>query len=298
MKIGNAPCSWGVLEFDDTAAVPPYQDILKEMQEYGYEGSELGPWGYFPTDPAKLKEILKGCALDLVAAFVPVTFSEASAHKPGATEAVQIAKLLRDVNGEGALIVLADNNGKIPVRVQKAGRISTDHSLTAAQWKTFGEGVDFVAAQVYAETGLRSVFHHHCAGYVETPHEIETLLDITNPDFVSLCFDTGHFRYGGGDPLAGISKFAERIRHIHFKDVDPNVMGNSIEHKWDYFTSVQKGIFCELGQGDVPFPDIIKHLHKIKRAQWIIVEQDILDSSQNPAISAKNNRVYLKKLGL
>jgi len=268
------------------------------MQEYGYEGTELGPWGYFPNNPTKLKEILKEYSLDLVAAFVPVAFSEASAHKSGIDEAVRIAKLMRNVSGEKALIVLADDNGKISARVKNAGRITNDNSLTSDQWKTFGKGVDSVAAQVYKETGLRSVFHHHCAGFVETPQEIETLLDITDSELVSLCFDTGHYRYGGGDPLTGISKFAERIHHIHFKDVDPNVLNNSIENKWDYFTSVQNGIFCELGEGDVPFPDIIKYLPKINQAEWIIVEQDILDSSQSPAKSAKKNRVYLKKLGL
>ena len=298
MKIGNAPCSWGVLEFDESAPVPPYKGILKEMEETGYEGTELGPWGYFPSEPAKLKEILHAYSLELVAAFVPVPFSEASAHEQGAAEALRIAELLCHVSGEEALIVLADDNGKTQVRVQKAGRIENEDSLTAAQWKTFGKGVDAVAAHVYEESGLRSVFHHHCAGYVETPKEIEILLDITNPDSVGLCFDTGHYRYGGGDPLAGMAKFSERIRHIHFKDVDPAVLDDSIKQRWDYFTSVQNGIFCELGNGNVQFPEIVKLLPELQQAWWIIVEQDILKQSDSPVRSARNNRVYLKKLGL
>lgn len=298
MKIGNAPCSWGVLEFDENAPVPLYKEILEEMAETGYEGTELGPWGYFPTEPAQLKGMLHGYSLELVAAFVPVPFSEASAHEEGAAEALRIAELLSDVTGAEALIVLADDNGKIPVRVQKAGRIENEDSLTTAQWKTFGKGVDVVAARVFEETGLRSVFHHHCAGYVETPKEIEILLDITNPDSVGLCFDTGHYRYGGGDPLAGMAKFSKRIRHIHFKDVDPAVLDDSIKQRWDYFTSVQNGIFCELGSGNVQFPEIVKLLPELQQASWIIVEQDILKQSDSPFRSAKNNRVYLKQLAL
>ena len=298
MKIGNAPCSWGVLEFDETAPVPSYMEILEEMAETGYEGTELGPLGYFPTEPAELREILHRCSLELVAAFVPVPFSEASEHEQGAAEALRIAELLCVVTGEEALIVLADDNGKIPVRVQKAGRIENADSLTAAQWETFGKGVDAIAARVYEETGLRSVFHHHCAGYVETPKEIEILLDITNPDSVGLCFDTGHYRYSGGDPLIGMAKFSERIRHIHFKDVDPTVLDDSIKKRWDYMTSVQNGIFCELGIGDVQFPEIVKLLPKLQQARWIIVEQDILRQSDSPVRSAKKNRVYLNKFGL
>lgn len=298
MKVGNAPCSWGVLEFDETAPVPPYRAVLEDMAATGYEGTELGPWGYFPTDPAQLKEILHACCLDLVAAFVPVAFSEASAHEQGAAAALRVAELLGEVTGEQALIVLADDNGKIPARVQKAGRVESEDSLTAAQWKTFGTGVDAVAARVYEETGLRSVFHHHCGGYVETPDEIEILLDITDPDAVGLCFDTGHYRYGGGDPLAGMAKFSDRIRHLHFKDVAPTVLDDSIEQRWDYFTSVENGIFCELGRGDVQFPEIVKLLPGIEHLRWIVVEQDILKQSDSPVRSAKNNRAYLVESGL
>ncbi len=95
-----------------------------------------------------------------------------------------------------------------------------------------------------------------------------------------------------------MAQFSKRIRHIHFKDVAPTVLDDSITQRWDYFTSVQNGIFCELGTGDVQFPEIVKLLPKIQQARWIIVEQDILKQSDSPVRSAKNNRAYLKKLGL
>jgi inosose dehydratase len=145
---------------------------------------------------------------------------------------------------------------------------------------------------------VRCVFHHHCAGFVETPAEIERLLSLTDPHLVGLCFDTGHYTFGGGDAVEGVRKHGDRIWHFHFKDHDPNVAERSRQQGWDYFTSVRNGIFCELGKGNVDFPRVVQELRDINYSGWGVVEQDVLPGMGTPKDSAQRNRDYLKSLGL
>ncbi len=298
IKIGNAPCSWGVLEFDLEGQAAGYAQVLDEIAQTGYAGTELGDWGFMPTDPAHLKAELAARGLTLLGAFVPVMFKEAQAHAAGEEAAVRTARLLAAVQGDLPFIVLADDNGKDPIRTGHAGRIQPQEGLNAAEWQVFAEGVQRVAEAVRRETCLRSVFHHHCAGYVETPEEVATLLRLTDPALVGLCFDTGHYRFGGGEPLEGLRQHADRIRHVHFKDCEPEVALRARALGWDYFQSVRQGIFCELGRGDVDFPAIKADLVTRNYDGWIVVEQDVLPGMGSPKESAQRNRDYLQHIGL
>jgi inosose dehydratase len=170
--------------------------------------------------------------------------------------------------------------------------------LSDAEWQIFAEGATKVAEAVKKEAGLRTVFHHHCAGYVETPAEVERLLALTDPTLLGLVFDTGHYRFGGGDPLEALKKFGSRVWHFHFKDHHPTVAHQSREKGWDYFESVANGIFCELGQGDVDFPAVIAELERLGYNGWGVVEQDVLPGMGQPKESARRNREYLKSIGL
>ena len=147
-------------------------------------------------------------------------------------------------------------------------------------------------------TGLRTVFHHHCAGYVETPREIDALLKRTDPALLGLCLDTGHLTFAGGDPLAALATYGERIWHVHFKDCDPALAAQSRIEGWDYHTAVRRGIFCELGRGSVPFAAVLDALRAQQYGGWIVVEQDVLPGLGTPAASATRNRAYLRGLGI
>ncbi len=296
MKIANAPCSWGVLEFDLQGKSPDYTEVLNEMQAIGYRGTELGDWGFMPTDPAQLRDELAARELTLLGAFVPVALAEAERHTAGEIAALQHARLLSEVAGATPFIVLADDNGTIEHRTHNAGRIHHEHGLTQEQWDTFVRGVHRTAQSVREETGLRTVFHHHCAGYVETPEEVDTLMQRTDPNLVGLCFDTGHYRFGGGDPLDIFNRHAERIWHVHFKDCQPNIAARSRKDEWDYFKSVENGVFCELGKGDVDFPAFIAELRNRNYDGWIVVEQDVLPGMGSPYQSAKRNYHYLSSI--
>ena len=299
IRIANAPCSWGVLEFDLPGKALGYGQVLDEIKATGYAGTELGDWGFMPTDPAVLRDELKARELLLLGAFVPVDFSRESAHAEGVERAVRTAQLMADAAGSSPFLVLADDNGKDPTRTQCAGRIRPEQSLSLAQWEIYGRGVNRVAEAIRRRTGLRAVFHHHCAGFVETPWEIERLLAVTDPKWVGLCFDTGHYRFGGGDdPAAALRRFRDRIWYVHFKDCSPAVRAQSKEKGWDYFESLKHAVFCELGQGDVNFAAVTAELKATQYDGWIVVEQDVLPGMGEPKEYARRNREFLKGCGL
>src|SRR6185436_9652509 len=164
IKVANAPCSWGVLEFDLEGEAAGFPQVLDEIAGTGYVGTELGDWGFMPTNPKQLSQEIHSRGLTLLGAFVPVMLKDPGAHASGIKAAIRTA-----------------------------------HGMAEAEWKIFVEGAEKVASAVKKETGLRTVFHHHCAGYVERPSEVDVLMKSTDPALLGLCFDTGHFRFGGGD---------------------------------------------------------------------------------------------------
>ena len=298
MKIANAPCSWGVLEFEPQSKSADYTEVLNEMQAIGYRGTELGDWGFLPTDSEKLRAELAARELTLVGAFVPIPFADPWAHRLGEARALQHARLLVTAGFDTAFIVLSDDNVTVEERTENVGRIRPEHGLMQEQWDTFIVGVHRVAQAIRDEMGLRTVFHHHCAGYVETPEELDILMERTDPDLVGLCFDTGHYRFGGGEPLDIFDKHAERIWHVHFKDFDPEIAALTYSADWKYNSAVNSGIFCELGKGDVDFPAFIAELRNRNYDGWIVVEQDVLPGMGSPYESAKRNFQYLKSIGV
>lgn len=299
LRIANAPCSWGVLEFEEQAAAGyDYTRVLDEMRAAGYDGTELGDWGFMPTDPAALREALAARGLALLGAFVPVRLADPTAHETGAQTAVRTASLLHDAGFPDAFIVLADDIAASPDRTAVAGRVRPAHRLPDAGRTIFAAGAEAIARTVRAATGLRTVFHHHCASYVETAEEITDLMTRTDPEVLGLCLDTGHLTYAGGDPVAAANEFGPRIWHLHLKDCSAAVASQARQSNWNYHDAVRHGVFCELGQGTVNFPAVLEALGRSGYAGWAVVEQDVLPALGTPAASATRNRAFIRTLGL
>jgi inosose dehydratase len=302
LKAGNAPCSWGTLEFEGYQGEQVgYARMLDELVETGYTGTELGDWGYMPTDPPILGRELRSRGLAMLGAFVPVALRSASAHEAGAEAAVRTARLLSAAAGDAdtkPFLVLADANGTVPERTRLAGRIDPSLGLQADEWRVFAAGANRIARAVLAETGLRTVFHHHCAGFVETPEEIARLMDLTDPALLGLVFDTGHYYYGsgGGDAAAALDRFRGRVWYVHFKDCDPRVAAAARAEGWSYFEALRHGVFCELGKGAVDFPAVLRWLREAGYSGYILVEQDVLPGMGAPKESARRNREYLRSI--
>jgi inosose dehydratase len=296
-RIANAPCSWGVIEGIDGER-GGYVRVIDEMQQTGYAGTELGDWGFMPTDPALLTRELGSRQLSLLASWVSVFLHDPDRHEQSAEDAVRTAKLLAAVGGDRNLIVLGNDPYGDPIRTKHAGRVTADLGMSAEQWQTFATGANYVARCVMEEAGLRTVFHHHIGTWIETPDETRKLLDMTDPAILGLCFDTGHWSFAGGDPVQAIHELTDRLWHVHFKDHEPSVARQSREQGWDGPTSVGHGVFCELGQGDVDFPGVVNALQEIGYTGWIVVEQDVLPGMGTPRESAQRNREYLRSIGL
>ena len=300
IKIANAPCSWGALEFDleEKSEEMGFEQVLDEIKATGYAGTELGDWGFMPTSPEELRKQIKKRGLELLGAFVPVNLKDKKQHQQGISDALKVAKLMYEAGFENALIVLADDNGKDSQRTQNAGRISSGMELDENQWRDFANGTDQIAKMVKEIYGIKTVFHHHCGGFIETPKEIDRLMTLTDPNLVGLCLDTGHYAFGGGDPSRALEEYSNRIWHVHFKDFDPDAAMESKEVNGDYFDAIKKGVFCKLGKGSVDFQTIVNQLNGLGYDKWSVVEQDILPGMGHPKICAQSNRDYIKTLGL
>jgi inosose dehydratase len=305
IRVANAPCSWGILEFRSTslnagglAHAAPYTQVLDEIRETGYAGTELGDWGFMPTDPSRLRTELRLRNLALAGAFVPVALAKADTHTTGIQTAVRTARLMRDAGAPEAFVVLSDDNASMPAREQHAGRIRPEDGLSRDGWTTFSAGAERIARAVREETGLRTVFHPHCGGYVETEAEIDQLMSRTRASLVGLLLDTGHIMYGGGDPLDVLKRHASRLWHVHFKDYDPRVGARARATGLGYLAAVREQLFCELGKGAVDFASIVSALRRMDYDGWIVVEQDVFPGYGTPAESARRSRDYLRRLGL
>lgn len=297
IRIANAPCSWGIIENieGDHGA---YLQVLDEMVATGYAGTELGDWGFMPTDPVLLQETLSARGLALLGSWVTVALHDPARLQQDLADCLRTARLLADVGDTEAFIIFGNDPYTHPQRTLHAGRITPALGLPPAAWQSATQGADLIASRVREETGLRCLIHHHIGTWIETPDETRRFLNATNPDLVGLCFDTGHYRYGGGDPLAGLREHRDRIWHVHFKDCDPAIAAQARREGWDGVTAVGRGVFCELGQGEVDFSAVLKELRQTHYAGWIVVEQDVLPGMGTPKESAARNRTYLRSLGL
>jgi inosose dehydratase len=308
IQVGNAPCSWGTLEFEGLETNPiGYQQMLDELVETGYTATELGDWGFMPTEPDSLRKEIQGRNLAMLGAYVQVAFKKPEAHAPGREEVLKVARLLAASSpAHKPYLILADDNASDPVRAQNAGRATPSIGLSAGEWKVFAKGVQDIARAVREETGLPTLFHHHCAGYVETPAEIDRLLENTDPILVNLVFDTGHYVFGSGPAGMGsdgkiapvLEHYAGRIAYVHFKDCHPGIAAQSRREGWDYLKSLGRGVFCELGKGCVDFKGVVDWLNRRNYTGWVLVEQDVLPGMGSPKESARRNREFLRTVGL
>lgn len=294
IKVGTAPVSWGIMEVEGWSGQQAYREVLDEMMQAGYAGTELGPYGYLPTEAERVMEELLARSLSLVSSFVPIPLEEPEHHEASYQEAMIVAQLLTQAGAR--LIVLAGDMK--PARMAVAGRVQEERDVMSdAQWESAVQILTRVATSC-RDLGLSTVFHHHVGTLVETPREIERLCASTDASLIGLCLDTGHYLYGGGDPVEAVQKYGARIRHLHLKDVQPTALASARREGLDFLAAVRHGVFCELGEGAVNFPKVIEELTARSYDGWAIVEQDV-DASQpgvHPFESALRSREYLRNV--
>ena len=298
VKIGSAPISWDVLSFGDSKTSGlTFDQMLDGIAAAGYEGTEISTNGFFPAEAESLRTELEKRNLKAASSYVALPLGEEGALDSMLEQVQRVGALLAHFNVSE--IIIAGNT--TPRRLQVAGYVAADGSdgWTDAEWKRAANTLEAIGAHCKERFNLNTVFHHHTGTYVETPAEVERIMEMTDPELVGLCFDTGHYHYGGGDVVAATKQYADRIGYLHIKDVWPEKLEKVRRERIHMRQAWAMDIFAELGRGAIDFPAFFDVLRTQGYHGWMIVEQDSVGRSQrdpswSPVESARMSRDYLR----
>lgn len=293
IKIGNAPCSWGV-EFANDARNPDWQSVLSDCAAAGYKGIELGPVGFMPEDPVLLGEALAQHDLELIGGVVFRAFHDAAQWDDVQDATHRTCKALR-AHGADHLVLIDSISER---RAATAGRADEAEQMDKAEWTAYRDRIADMARVGIEEYGLSVGIHAHAAGFMDFEPELERLLSEVDENILKICFDTGHHSYAGFDPVAFMQRHMDRISYMHFKDIDPKVKADVIANRTGFYDACGQGIFCNLGDGDVDFPSVLNTLRDADFKGWCTVEQDCDPTlDPDPLGDARLNRQYLESIG-
>jgi inosose dehydratase len=265
-RIAAAPISWGVCEVPGWGLQLPPDRVLSEMAALGFTATELGPLGWLPLDGARVREELDRHGLRLVGGFVPLVVHErdlGDTRAHAARAAAQLAAAGADVY---VAALVADLDWSAPTALDDDG------------WRRVGEHLREIADLVAAE-GLELVLHPHVGTLAETAADVERALAHTD---VPWCFDTGHLLIGGVDPAAFVRDHAERIGHVHLKDVDARLAEELRRGALSLVKATQAGLFRPLGEGDAGIGEVVRLLDQSGYERWLVLEQDIAITGAEP----------------
>ena len=292
VKIGSAPDSWGVWFPRDDKQIP-WQRCLDEIAEAGYQWTELGPYGYLPTDLATLQAELSKRGLRASGTFA-MGHLEDEAAWPGLEKQVLGAGESLAYLGAEYLILIDDTYTNL-----WTGEATAPSKLDEEAWKRLIDRIHQVVDLVADRFGLQVVFHPHAETHVEYEGQIETLLSQTDAERVLLCLDTGHHAYRGGDPIGFLRRHHQRIPYLHLKSVRPDLQRKVAEENIPFAHAVGMDLFCEPSQGVVDFPALCQVLQEIDYHGYAIVEQDMYPAPfDKPLPIARRTREYLRAIGI
>jgi inosose dehydratase len=305
MRVASAPVSFGIFELTaEDAGLPDPVAVLDGMVDGGYEGTELGPPGYF-GDADGTAEALAERNLALVGSFLPMRLSRRE-HVDEDFRFLEGALTILDETtppGTARPAVLISDSFSEPDRVAGAGRIEQlpDTWLGDARFDLLVANAHR-AAERCRERGYEAAFHYHGGTYVETPREVDRFAERLDSSLMGLCYDSGHTAFGGGDPVRFLDTYGELVTHVHLKDVDGAVMeeirtrGLGLREAW------KRGVFCRFGEGSVNLEAVVERLRGAGYDSWVVVEQDrFIQPGQTVADMAEDqahNREVLRELGI
>jgi inosose dehydratase len=292
IRIGTSPDSWGVWFADDPLQIP-WRRYLDEVADAGYRWTELGAYGYLPTDPPTLRRELEGRGLGVPASHTFGAFHESAKLLDIESGARLMGGLLAEVGAR--YIVLIDDLYRDP----RSGEVLESAALDDEHWHQMAEAANHIGRLVLEEFGLAGVLHPHADTHVETPEQVSRFLAMTDPRYVNLCLDLGHYEYRGGDSLQAIRDHAKRIRYFHFKSVDAAVRDEVARLDPPLISAVAMGIFCEPPAGTTDYEAIKKLLDEVAFDGWATVEQDMYPCDfSEPLPIATRTLAYLRSVGM
>ncbi|WP_405538221.1 sugar phosphate isomerase/epimerase family protein [Streptomyces antimycoticus] len=292
IRVGSAPDSWGVWFPDDDQQVP-WQRFLDEVTQAGYQWIELGPYGYLPTDPARLTEETGRRGLTVSAGTVFTSLHRGPEVWDATWEHVsQVAELTRAMNAKHLVVIPSF------WRDDKTAELIEPPTLTTEQWRHLSTGMERLGREVRERFGLDIVVHPHADTHIDTEENVARFLDATDSDLVNLCLDTGHYAYCGGDSVKLIETYGERIGYLHLKQVDPEILADVVENEVPFGPAVQRGVMCEPPNGVPELGPVLTAAQNLDVDLFAIVEQDMYPCPPDqPFPIAERTRRFLRSCG-
>ncbi len=287
VKLGMAPIGWTNDDMPDLGGENTFQQCISEMALAGYKGSEVG--NKYPKNPEVLEEYLDIRGLTICNQW----FSSFLVSAPFTEVEASFRQQLSFLKALGAEVIGPSEQTRscqgLPVSVFKNKAV-----FSAEEFKKLTEGMDHLG-KIAREEGMKLAFHHHMGTGVQTVEETERFLNDTNPDYVYLLFDSGHFAFSGEDPVAALKKFISRVGHVHLKDMRENIFDEVKSKDMSFLDAVRAGVFTVPGDGDIDFPAIFSVLEKASYEGWMVVEAEQDPAKANPFKYALMAREYIRQ---
>ena len=295
LLLGSCPDSWGVWFADDPLQTP-WDRFLDELAGVGYEWLELGPYGYLPTDPARLQDELDRRGLKVAAGTM---HGHSGLHRAADFDTIvtatrKVAALTQAVGAQHVVFVPVPG-----YRDDATGAYLEPADLTEDEWHTLVRSTNALGRIIAEDYGLRLQFHPHADSHVETQQQTERFLDETDPAHVSLCLDTGHLAYRRADSIAIIRAYPERIGYVHIKQMDPAIVEKAEAEGLAFGQAVAMGASCEPPRGLPDIPAVVQALAELDAELFVVVEQDMYPVEfGKPRAIAERTRSYLRSVGI
>lgn len=288
--LGIAPIGWCNDDMPELGGENTFQQIVSEMALAGFTGCEIG--NKYPTDPAELKKALDLRGMRIASRW----YSSFILTRPIEEEIADFTACLDFLAAVGANRVNVSEQsysiqGQMDTPVLTGGH---KHVMNDEEWDRFCSGLNTLG-KIAAEKGFKLCFHHHMGTVVQTSEETDRMMSNTDPNYVFLCFDTGHFTFAGEDPLVMLKKYVDRVGHVHLKDMRLDVVKQARDNNWSFLQSVRNGSFTVPGDGGVDFDGVIKVLADAKYEGWLLVEAEQDPAKANPLEYAIKARKYIKE---
>lgn len=287
VQLGIAPIAWTNDDMPDLGKENTFEQCVSEMALAGFAGSEIGT--KYPKDPAVLKHALDLRGLKIANAW----FSSFLTTKPYAETERDFITQCAFHKAVGAGLIGISEQGH-SIQGTELPIFEAKRTLNADEWKTFTQGLNKLG-KIAADMGVAVVFHHHMGTVVQTAEETDRLMEMTDPGLVSLLFDTGHFAYCGEDPLAILKKHIGRVRHVHLKDIRPQLVAKVKQEKLSFLQGVRLGTFTVPGDGALDFMPIFQTLSDAGYNGWMLVEAEQDPAVANPLEYAIKARKYIRE---
>ena len=293
VKLGIAPIAWTNDDMPDLGKENTFEQCVSEMALAGFTGSEVG--NKYPKDPEVLKKALELRGVEICNQW----FSSFLITKPFEEVEKEFRAQLTFLKAMGAKVIGASEQSHSVQGQMDTPVFGHKYEMNDEEWDIFCTGMNKLGKIAKEEYGIALTFHHHMGTVVQSLAEVDRMMENTDPEYVSLLFDTGHFTYCGEDPLEVVKKYVHRIKHVHLKDIRPDVVEQVKKENMSFLAGVRAGAFTIPGDGCINYDPIFKVLEDAGYEGYMVVEAEQDPAKANPLEYAIRARKFIaEKTGL